>query len=608
MSPRWQSLPTRNESAPPLLYSFDYTPQFYEFHLTDLTYIWFEHLDHKHILRRAEDSETSIDPSEDANQYAVFMQKIQDALRGAKSSIVNVAANGKPGSLSVTTSTNLPGGLRPLKWSFSLSRERPSAVTRQLLLPLLKGEKEHEKREQSLLDHIRDKDSVLSKIFDKIDASQLTTMFPGTTGARHAKPKISDLIKHIKGATKFDEKEWRGNLKFEHTVVSDVENFAESVSKFTGSAISDTWWENLDNGGLASKSSSRLQDVETRRKSYSSTVDTDAEGQKDLDEDKSTEDEDEFQRQETPPHLKRKKEETFKKQVHKNAPDGVAGTTESDQENESTDELESRRAPVHKVKPPPKNAVGRIGGPKAVTLGRSRKESASLSTDSDSTSESPKSKQRTTGATRKMPELNDDSSISSDSELGPSAASRSKSPGPKKDKHAGTTITITTKPKGALGRIGGRKPEPKKPLQPPSPEALDDVVETQSSSEDDERRHRPPKPLPTPKRTKKLGLIGGGKKKTQPNITLSPKHESDGDDLDAGSIRKATKAKLPSSPSPPPPPSKSPSPIQQRRAPKPEREPEPELSAEQKANRKREELKRQLDARSKAPVKKKRKF
>jgi hypothetical protein len=308
-----------------------------------------------------------------------------------------------------------------------------------------------------------------------------------------------------------------------------------------------------------------------------------------------------MQRQETPPHLKRKSKELAKKPADKNISDDMAGSTASDQADESTDEEESRRAPVQKVKPPPKKAVGRIGGPKAVALGRPRKESVSLSTDSDSPSESSKSKQRTV-ATQRRPGLNDDS-LSTDSEHEPVAASKPKSLALKKDKHA-----ETTKQKGVLGRIGGKRPEPKKPSPPTSPEALDNDVETRSSSDDVDKRHHSPKRLPTPKKANKMGLIGGGKKKIQPDIAPSPEHESDDDDLDAGPSRKTAKVRSPSSSPLPPPPSKSPSPIQRRRAPKPEPEPEPELSAEQKANRKREELKRQLDARSKAPVKKKRKF
>lgn len=290
MSP-WQSLPTRNESAPPLLYSFTYTTKFYEFHLTDLTYIWREHLEYKYILQKAEDRETSIDPSEDANQYGVFMQKIQDALSGAKSSTVNVAPGDKPGSLLVITRTDLPGGLRPLEWSFSLSREPPSAVTQQLLLPLLKSEREREKREKSLLELLKDKDNVLFKIFDKIDPSQLTAMFPGTAGARHAKPKTSDLIRHIKGATKFDEKEWRGNFQYEHAIASDAERFVESLSEIN---TSGPWWENLNDNEMTSKSSNRLQ-KDASRKELPSAIDKKIERQDALDEDKSTEDEDEFQ-------------------------------------------------------------------------------------------------------------------------------------------------------------------------------------------------------------------------------------------------------------------------------------------------------------------------
>lgn len=245
--------------------------------------------------------------------------------------------------------------------------------------------------------------------------------------------------------------------------------------------------------------------------------------------------------------------------------------------------------------------MGRIGGPKAIPLRRPRKESIS-STDSDADPELQKPQQRATTA-QKVPRF--DPGFSSDSQS--ESISASKSLGHEKGKPVEIT---TTKQKGVLGRIGGKKPEPRKV----SPENPDHDTETQSSSGDDDLQHRPhhaAKPLPGPKKTKKLGLIGGGKKKPQPAVTPSPEHDSDDGDLGARPSKKQpAKERLPSSSPPPGLPPKSPSRVPRRHVPKhePESEPEPELTAEQKANQKREELKRQLDARSKAPAKKKRKF
>lgn len=298
MSPRWNSLPTRNISAPPLLYRFIYSQQSHELFLTDLTHIWHENLHYKHILQKAEDIGTSIDPSEDVNQYDVFMQKIQDALEGAKNTSVTIALGQKPDSVVVTTSTKLPAGLNPLKWTFTLSKEPPSAVTRHLLLPLLKIERDQEQRERSLLEHIKEKDNVLSKIFDKIDPSQLTSMFPGTAGVRHTKLRTSDLIRHIKGATRFDEKEWRGTLADEDSPVNGLAESVDANGSFTSSDSARTrdatWWNSLDDVDDTRSASPETPQVTTKKKVSSPGRAASEENMAD-DQDMSTEDEDEFQ-------------------------------------------------------------------------------------------------------------------------------------------------------------------------------------------------------------------------------------------------------------------------------------------------------------------------
>jgi hypothetical protein len=300
------------------------------------------------------------------------------------------------------------------------------------------------------------------------------------------------------------------------------------------------------------------------------------------------------QRQETPPHLKRKKDQG-KKPVEDNESDIAAGTTESDQDAESDDGLDSIKAPVQKEKTP-KKAMGRIGGPKAVPLGRSRKESVADETDSDDEPNVPKPRQRTP-VTREEPELDDGTESDSQPERIPT-------PSPSKTKKE--PPIKTAKKKGVLGKIGGKKPEPKK-VPSPEPADTNDLGQPTSDDDDLQPHHARSKPQTTPKKGKKLGLIGGGKKKPQAAaVATTPEYEETDDDLSAGPSKSRPRQKAQStSPSPPPPVSKSPSPIPHRA---PKAEPEPELSAEQKANKKREDLKRQLDAKSKAPTKKKRKF
>jgi hypothetical protein len=168
-----------------------------------------------------------------------------------------------------------------------------------LLLPLLKSERNHEQREQSLLERIREKDNVLFKILDKIDPSQLTSMFPGTAGVRHTKPKTSDLIRHIKGATRFDEKDWRGSPADEDNLANGLADSVYAHGGFTSvdsARIRDaTWWKSLDDVDDTRSPSPERPQTATKKKEISSRGRAASEEQVAADEDMSTEDEDEFQ-------------------------------------------------------------------------------------------------------------------------------------------------------------------------------------------------------------------------------------------------------------------------------------------------------------------------
>jgi hypothetical protein len=157
------------------------------------------------------------------------------------------------------------------------------------------------------------------------------------------------------------------------------------------------------------------------------------------------------------------------------------------------------------------------------------------------------------------------------------------------------TETTARRPNRGLGLIGGnQKTKAQKPPSLPSP------GEDQDLSTDDER---PPKTPPqqhrsTPaKRSGKLGVIGGPKAKFSPGSPSTAKSNEAQAAAAPRAIAQPAMNRRPQSPSPAP-----------KRDPEPEPGPQREQTTEEKANQKREELKRRLAVQTQASTKKKRRF
>ena len=217
MTREWKRLPLgRHETCPPLFFKFNRSSKGYEISLTDLVYIWSESLSYKEVLSRASNLETSIDPSEDGDQFSVLLQKVEDALRGAKGSTVSLNRSKEEHGLDLSTTTKLPSPLEPLEWTLHLSRLPQNALTRQILLPILKGEANRAARTQSLIELLKEKDAALSKIFDKIESSGLdiSRNFPGLSGERGERKgsALAQVSRVVKGVAPFDERAWNSNF------------------------------------------------------------------------------------------------------------------------------------------------------------------------------------------------------------------------------------------------------------------------------------------------------------------------------------------------------------------------------------------------------------
>ena len=223
--------------------------------------------------------------------------------------------------------------------------------------------------------------------------------------------------------------------------------------------------------------------------------------------------------------------------------------------------------------------------------------------DSGITPPKPKAKKESPPAP--VPAGDTDGATTSESEPEPAPAPRPRripSPSPPKPATPEPQLKeAPKKPKGGLGVIGGKKKKEEK--EEPSLQAPTSPQDIPKPAESKEPDVSPPQASPAKsKRPTKLGMIGGkAKTKAKAADTAEPPPLQDGspeklrsEDRPAQDSRAKGSPQPKASPIPP-------GPVEQVQAPPPETE-------EERASRRREELKRELEAKSKAPAKKKRRF
>ncbi|CAI7581856.1 unnamed protein product [Penicillium glandicola] len=598
MPSRWQRLHLSKKGLPPLLFQYTWTRQGYEIHITDLTYIWSERLPHKAITKRAEEDATTIDPGEDLEQLNVLLEKIGEALQKGNES-ATLSSGTQTDSLEITTTTKLPSPLKPLKWSLKLSKEPLSSLTNNLLLPLLREEAEWESRQRLLLNQIKQKDYVLGKLFDKMETIgvDLGSVFPSATGSRASRKAItrSEAAKLVKGVAPFDEQTWLAETGISPgaglatNLLQEISESGDSHDLDAFTKSQDEWWHQLaKRSEISAREASPIEEElpnDGDRKSPVETKSIDAGGDS-----TASSDVDEFQRQETPPRLKSQygkgKTSPPKQSPRKKSPVPPVLPSEEDEATASDTDSEPEPAPRQRRIP-------------------------SISRSPEPVAPQPKARE-----TPKVPKggLGKIGGKKKETERRPSP-SPSPTPSP-----PAQVREAPKRAKGVLGMIGGKKKQTKEPSPSPAPSPPAQARDSPKSpgpskSPDEEERIDKDASLPVSsttapaavktKRPGKLGMIGGkAKPKTsEPAREKSPLPTSETVIM---SPEKATPANLKAdrqafkkeeSPLPTPAAEKVPS--------APSAEPETE---DQRADRKREELKRSLEAKGKAPAKKKRRF
>ena len=575
---QWKHLRHGDAHLPSLLVKASFSKTGYSIRLTDLSRVWAEELQKAEIITRARAHNCSIDPGEDAEQYDIFAEKLQTALQQHGSTTLALSTT-KIGNLKLHLEATLPSPLPTFEWEVDLKQMSDRSVEVDLVSPLLQRACLLERHMQQLIAEIQAKDKVIGKITDRLEASghDLTAIFPGVKITGN-KPQREQFARHVRGLAEFDKASWSAKVAAENDALPVSDGSADAILASlppaqAGKETHVEWWRNLANGHHIALTKEGLDDGATtqdqapkHKQSLSGRRKSDV-----------GDENDDFQRQATPPHLR----------AHSTLPNSNGNADEPMHDQDSTEDEDDLDGPPPRSEPAPRPVKHNNTDPPALVNTRRRSPTP------------PATKPTTRGPFTHEEDTEDD-----DDDLdGPSQASQkptpisSQLPSREKSQTPQPPTSSAPSPHRRLGTLGGRAR-----TKSPTP------MSTTRTEE-----HAAPTPSPEkPKPKSKLGTIGGRKAKPQP-IPAAPESEDAEVPLKQGKklgMIGGSKGEVKSSRAP----TASATPERQIEAPvgKDENdvkaEPaEPEDPVE-RANAKRDALKRQLEEKAKAPVKKKRKF
>lgn len=265
----WQPLRCLRKSGsqstcPKLFYDFQATPwpaPSISVTLTDLIGMWSCSLDATQIVNYARSNKTSIDPSQSRSQYNILFRKLALSLKSG----TNILCRREDQTLTDTigdetlvlsTRLELPSPLQPLVWRFELQVQSGAAISQRILRPCLHEAVLLHSKLESLLDVVKTKDHVISKLVEKIELANLDfgLIFPGITGTRTRKGQttLRDASRHVAGLSAFEVKRWESLFDTEDENVDfQLKGFSNLVAGLRNCPSHDTdqhekWLEELD--------------------------------------------------------------------------------------------------------------------------------------------------------------------------------------------------------------------------------------------------------------------------------------------------------------------------------------------------------------------------
>nr|POE62956.1 non-likeous end-joining factor 1 [Quercus suber] len=254
----WKSLRAEIDGLPPLLVKAELQSSGYNILLTDLGRLWSERLTKLDIIERARSCGSSIDPSQGNDQQEILLTHIGRALRhedGTKLELCQVLEDSE--SLSLHLTAPLPGKLPPLRWTVHLHLSPVQIMVDEVVMPLLHKADDLRKQVQYLITEIHNKDRVISKISDRLEVSgnDLTTVFPNVSRVKTSRKRSQreQLAPHIQGLSDFDEVNWRTQMPgVNNSDRFSLDSLDEIVAGLlprelcnTDTFATDKWWQDL---------------------------------------------------------------------------------------------------------------------------------------------------------------------------------------------------------------------------------------------------------------------------------------------------------------------------------------------------------------------------
>ena len=222
----------KNNEIPPLLVKYNFGPSDYVVWLTDLSNIWTESLGRKQIIGKACSVDTSIDPSGESAQMFLFLKKLEDALGQVQGTSVKLGSN-DTNQLILHTSVPLPHPLEPLEWSFVLSLASRPSFTFEFVSPLLSQQFTAKLEKSSLVQQLKEKDIVISKLVDKMqgDGIDLGKVFPSAVSTKPGTGPTTRraLAKSIRGLGEFDKDRWENQVAKDNDFPKDLDDVLSQV-------------------------------------------------------------------------------------------------------------------------------------------------------------------------------------------------------------------------------------------------------------------------------------------------------------------------------------------------------------------------------------------
>ena len=205
----WHILRLSNEVPPtPLFFLYDRSNKWVKLYVTDLIALWGTAFDQKCLVEESRFQKPSIDPQE---QYDSFCVKLGESFTTGFNRIQKAIPDGSVDELKLSTKLQLPKPLKPLEWTFELRRDLTTFAD-QISISVLEALLQDEEHQRSLLKIIKEKDHVISKLLDKIEASgiDLGLIFPGISGSKSRKSQVSlkEASRHVPGIAAFDLTQW----------------------------------------------------------------------------------------------------------------------------------------------------------------------------------------------------------------------------------------------------------------------------------------------------------------------------------------------------------------------------------------------------------------